>query len=95
MEKTQRSNGVVQDDPETTLRLMEKVDVLFAKIKVSPPDVAQVYGQVLSQIIRDLIPSKDVLTKVIKEMIISQPHIQVVAQILHQVSWNFKSPVNG
>lgn len=85
MEKTQISNGVVQDDPEIVLRLLEKIDVLFSKIKVSPPDTAEVYGQVLSLLIRDLIPAKDVLTKVIKEMIISQPHYKVVAQILHQV----------
>lgn len=85
LEKTQKSNGVVQDDPETILRLMEKVDVMFAKIKVSPPETAKVYGQTLSFIVRDLIPAKDVLTKVIKELIISQPHIDVVAQILHQV----------
>ena len=85
LEKTQKSNGVVQDDPETILRLMEKVDVMFAKIKVSPPDTAKVYGQTLAFIVRDLIPAKDVLTKVIKELIISQPHIDVVAQILHQV----------
>lgn len=85
LEKTQKCNGVVQDDPETILRLMEKVDVLFAKIKVSAPETAHVYGQVLSLIVRDLIPAKDVLTKVIKEMLISQPHIEVVAQILHQV----------
>lgn len=86
LEKTQKSNGVVQDDPEIVLRLLEKIDVLFSKIKVSPPDIAEVYGQVLSLLIRDLIPAKDVLTKVIKEMIISQPHYKVVAQILHQVS---------
>lgn len=85
LEKTQKSNGVVQDDPEIVLRLLEKIDVLFSKIKVSPPDIAAVYGQVLSLLIRDLIPAKDVLTKVIKEMIISQPHYKVVAQILHQV----------
>lgn len=66
--------------------------MLFAKIKVSPPDTARVYGQVLSLIVRDLIPAKDVLTKVIKEMIISQPHIEVVALILHQV---FRSSIDA
>lgn len=85
LEKTQKSNGVVQDDPETILRLSEKIDVLFSKIKVSPAATAQVYGEVLSRIIRDLIPAKDVLTKVIKEMIIPQPHVQIVAEVLHQV----------
>lgn len=82
MEKTQKSNGVVQDEPETILRMVEKVDVLFGRIKVAPPATAAVYAQVLSIIIRDLLPAKDVLTKAIKELMISQP---VVAKILFQV----------
>lgn len=87
LEKTQKANGVVvQDDPDTILRLMEKIDVLFAKIKVSPPDTAKVYGRVLALLVRDLVPAKDVLTKVVKELIVSQPHVTVVAQVLHQVS---------
>lgn len=92
LEKTQKCNGVVQDDPETILRLSEKVDVLFAKIKVSAPDMALVYGRVLALIVRDLIPAKDVLTKTIKELISSQPHNHVVARILHQV---FRSSIDA
>lgn len=72
---------------------MEKIDVLFNKIKMSGPAVAQIYGLVLANLIRDLIPAKDVLTKVIKEMIITtQPHIDVMAQILHQV---FRSSIDA
>lgn len=85
LERTQKANGVVQEDPDTMLRLMEKIDVLFAKVKVSPPAIARVYGRVLSLLVRDLVPAKDVLTKAIKELITSQPHVAVVAQILHQV----------
>lgn len=85
LERTQKANGVVQEDPDTMLRLMEKIDVLFAKVKVSPPATARVYGRVLSLLVRDLVPAKDVLTKAIKELITSQPHVAVVAQILHQV----------
>lgn len=93
LERTQLSNGVVQDDPETILNLMEKIDVLFNKIKMSGPSVARVYGMVLAHVIRDLIPAKDVLTKVIKEMIKStQPHIDLMVHILHQV---FRSSIDA
>lgn len=86
MEKTEKSNGVVQDDPEIILQLTEKIDVLFNRIKLSTPETAIIYGDVLSQITKDLVPANEILTKVIKEMLVStQPHVNVIAKVLFQV----------
>ena len=56
-------------------------------IKSSSKFAANIYGEVLCQIIRDLVPPKEILTKVIKEFLaINQPHCDVIARIVHQVN---------
>lgn len=46
----------------------------------------------LCQIIRDLVPPNEILTKVIKEFLaINQPHGDVIAMIVYQVSGSQRS----
>lgn len=71
----------------------EKIDVLFNRIKTSTFEGAEVYGQVLCHVIRDLVPPKELLTKVMKELLtISQPHCSVIAKIVFQV---FRSAIDS
>jgi len=87
LENTELSNGIVQDDPEIIAQQNDKVDILLHCIKSSTRDAAWIYGQVLCQIIRDLVPPNEILTKVIKEFLaINQPHGDVIAMIVYQVS---------
>lgn len=87
LENTELSNGIVQDDPEIIALQNDKVDILLHCIKSSTRDAAWIYGQVLCQIIRDLVPPNEILTKVIKEFLaINQPHGDVIATIVYQVS---------
>lgn len=92
LENTERSNGIVQDDPEIILQSTEKMDVLFHRIKIATADTARLYGDVLCQLTTDLIPPKEILTKVIKELLtLSQPHCEVIAKILFHVSIHLSS----
>lgn len=87
MENTEHSNGIVQDEPEIIMQSMEKIDVLFQRIKIATPQAAAIYGDVLCQISRDLVPPNEILTKVIKELLtLSQPHCEIIAKIVFQVS---------
>ena len=87
MENTELSNGIVQDDPEIIAQQTDKVDILLQCIKSATREAAWIYGQVLCQMIRDLVPPKEILTKVIKEFLaINQPHSDVIAMIVFQVS---------
>lgn len=93
MENTELSNGIVQDEPEVILRSTEKIDILFNRIKVSTTEAAHIYGSVLCQLTCDLVPPKELLTKVIKELLtISQPHCEVIAKVLFQV---FRSAIDS
>ena len=90
MENTELSNGIVQDDPEIIAQQTDKVDILLQCIKSATREAAWIYGQVLCQMIRDLVPPKEILTKVIKEFLaINQPHSDVIAMIVFQVSGCF------
>ncbi|XP_070143648.1 huntingtin isoform X2 [Drosophila kikkawai] len=87
LENTELSNGIVQDDPEIIAQQNDKVDILLHCIKSSTRDAAWIYGQVLCQIIRDLVPPNEILTKVIKEFLaINQPHGDVIAMIVYQAA---------
>lgn len=90
---TERSNGIVQDEPEVIVECTEKIDALFNRIKMSSLDGAEVYGQVLCHLIRDLVPPKELLTKVMKELLtVSQPHCSVIAKVMFQV---FRSAIDS
>ncbi|KNC31562.1 hypothetical protein FF38_12739 [Lucilia cuprina] len=93
LENTELSNGIVQDDPEIIAQQTDKVDILLQCIKTATEDAAWIYGQVLCQMIRDLVPPKEILTKVIKEFLaINQPHSDVIAMIVFQV---FRSAIDS
>lgn len=75
------------------LHSTEKIDILFNRIKVSTTEAAEIYGSVLCQLTCDLVPPKELLTKVMKELLtISQPHCEVVAKVLFQV---FRSAIDS
>lgn len=76
----------MQDEPEVIIRTTEKIEILFNRIKSATRPAAHVYGNVLCQLIHDLVSPKELLTKVIKELLtISQPHCVIIAKILFQV----------
>lgn len=90
LENTERCNGIIQEDPDVIVQSTEVIDILFHQIKMSTYEAANIYGNVLCQIACDLVPPKELLTRVIKELLtISQPHCQVIAKILFQVRISF------
>lgn len=65
----------------------EKIEMLFQRIKLATRPAAHIYGNVLSQLSHDLVPPKELLTKVIKEFLtVSQPYSEVIAKVLFQVN---------
>ena len=70
LENTDKSNGIVQDEPEIIIQSTEKIEILFHRIRTATSDEAEIYGQVLGQIVKDLLPPNEILTKVIKELLI-------------------------
>lgn len=86
LENTERCNGIIQDEPDVIVQSTEKIEILFNRIKLATRPAAEVYGNILSQLIHDLIPPRDLLTKVIQELLTtSQPHCTIIAKILYQV----------
>lgn len=86
LENTERCNGIVQDEPEVIVQSTEKIEILFNRIKLSTKTAAHIYGNVLCQLTHDLVPPKELLTKVIKELLTtSQPHCEVIAKVLFEV----------
>lgn len=56
------------------------------RIKSVKLDSAEIFGNALCQIVKDLVPPNEILTKVIKELLtLSQPHCEVIAKIVFQV----------
>lgn len=86
LENTEKSNGIVQDEPEIIIQSTEKIEVLFTRIRSATFDEAEIYGKVLGQILKDLLPPNEVLTKIIKELLImNQSNCVCIAAIIHQV----------
>lgn len=89
LENTEKCNGIVQDEPEVIMLSTEKIEILFQRIKLATRPAAHIYGNVLCQMTHDLVPPKEVLTKVIKEFLtVSQPHCEVIAKVLFEVCSN-------
>lgn len=94
LETTEKSNGIVQDEPEILMQSTEKIEILFTRIRTATIDEAETYGKVLGQILKDLLPPNEILTKVIKELLImNQSNCICIAKIIHQVrsalQWSF------
>ncbi|KAJ6637731.1 Huntingtin [Pseudolycoriella hygida] len=93
LKNTEISNGIVQDEPEVILQSTERIDILFQRIKYTTPGMGEVFGNVLCQMIRDLVPPNEILTKVIKEFLsLNQPQCEVIAKILFHV---FRSAIDS
>lgn len=91
LENTELSNGIVQDEPDIIIQQIEKIEILFAKIRTTTPQGAKVFGEVLCQLIRDLLPPNEILTKVFKELMLNQPNPDMIATVTHQV---FRSAID-
>lgn len=71
----------------------EKIEVLFARIRSSTPYGATIIGNTLCQIIKDLLPPNEILTRCIKEfLVLTQPHPNVIAKITYQL---FRSAIDA
>jgi huntingtin len=91
LENTEKSNGIVQDEPEILMQSTEKIEILFTRIRTATLEEAEIYGRVLGQILKDLLPPNEILTKVIKELLImNQSNCVCIATIIHQVCENIK-----
>lgn len=86
LENTEKSNGIVQDEPEIVMQSTEKIEILFNRIRSATCDEAEVYGRVLAQVLKDLLPPNEILTKIIKELLLmNQSNTIVISKIVHQV----------
>lgn len=86
LENTEKSNGIVQDEPEIVMQYTEKIDILFSRIRNSTQDEAEVFGKVLGQILKDLLSPNEILTKIIKELLVlNQSNTLIISKIIHQV----------
>lgn len=86
LENTEKSNGIVQDEPEIIMHSTEKTEILFTRIRTATTEEAEIFGKVLGRILNDLLPPNEILTKVIKELLImNQSNCICIATIIHQV----------
>ncbi|XP_060568114.1 huntingtin-like isoform X3 [Ruditapes philippinarum] len=76
-------------DPESLILAMERVTVLFDRIKKGYPYEARVIGRVLPAFLADFFPAQDIMNKVIGEFLSSQqPYPQLIAKVVFQVFSN-------
>ncbi|KFB36381.1 AGAP003681-PA-like protein [Anopheles sinensis] len=92
LESTERCNGIVQDEPDIIVQQIDKIEILFAKIRTTTPQGARVFGDVLCQLIRDLLPANEILTKVFKELMLNQPNPDIIAGVTFQL---FRSAIDA
>uniref|UniRef100_A0A2M4A9U2 Huntingtin n=1 Tax=Anopheles triannulatus TaxID=58253 RepID=A0A2M4A9U2_9DIPT len=92
LESTERCNGIVQDEPDIIVQQIEKIEILFAKIRSTTPQGAKVFGDVLCQLIRDLLPPNEIITKVFKELMMNQPNPDIIATVTYQL---FRSAIDA
>ncbi|XP_053779195.1 huntingtin isoform X3 [Desmodus rotundus] len=73
-------------DSESVIVAMERVSVLFDRVRKGFPCEARVVARILPQFLDDFFPPQDVMNKVIGEFLSSQqPYPQLMATVLHQV----------
>ncbi|XP_056004424.1 huntingtin-like isoform X2 [Ostrea edulis] len=78
--------SVVYQDPESLILAMERVTVLFDRIKKGYPYEARVITRVLPTFLADFFPPQDIMNKIIGEFISSQqPYPQLIAMVVFQV----------
>jgi hypothetical protein len=87
IESTSKPDGVVQNEPEMIIKAIEDIELVFARIRAASPVEAKTFGLALTQIVNDLLPACEILTRLLKEFINSnQENIFVIAEIIHKVS---------
>ncbi|KAK3589444.1 hypothetical protein CHS0354_020780 [Potamilus streckersoni] len=80
---------VMLEDPESLILAMERVTVLFDRIKKGYPHEARVISRILPSFLADFFPPQDIMNKVIGEFISSQqPYPQLIARVVFQVFSN-------
>ncbi|KAK3095770.1 hypothetical protein FSP39_018831 [Pinctada imbricata] len=83
---------MVLQDPESLILAMERVTVLFDRIKKGYPYEARVITRVLPTFLADFFPPQDIMNKIIGEFISSQqPYPQLIALVVFQVFSNLHS----
>ncbi|KAH3787333.1 hypothetical protein DPMN_165455 [Dreissena polymorpha] len=76
-------------DPESLIVAMERVTVLFDRIKKGYPYEARVITQVLPAFLADFFPAQDIMNKVIGEFLSNQqPYPHLIARVVFQVFSN-------
>ncbi|KAL3864910.1 hypothetical protein ACJMK2_006556 [Sinanodonta woodiana] len=81
--------AVMLEDPESLILAMERVTVLFDRIKKGYPHEARVISRILPSFLADFFPPQDIMNKVIGEFISSQqPYPQLIARVVFQVFSN-------
>ncbi|XP_071090376.1 huntingtin-like isoform X1 [Haliotis cracherodii] len=88
MEPIFSDNGFsfVYQDPESLILAMERVTVLFDRIKKGYPYEARVITRLLPAFLADFFPPQDIMNKVIGEFLSSQqPYPQLIAKVVFQV----------
>ncbi|XP_072803026.1 huntingtin isoform X3 [Vicugna pacos] len=84
-----RSSGpgaAAAPDSESVIVAMERVSVLFDRIRKGFPCEARVVARILPQFLDDFFPPQDVMNKVIGEFLSNQqPYPQFMATVVHQV----------
>ncbi|EPY80840.1 hypothetical protein CB1_000531009 [Camelus ferus] len=78
--------GAAAPDSESVIVAMERVSVLFDRIRKGFPCEARVVARILPQFLDDFFPPQDVMNKVIGEFLSNQqPYPQFMATVVHQV----------
>ncbi|XP_066278562.1 huntingtin-like isoform X2 [Branchiostoma lanceolatum] len=76
-------------DNESLIVAMERVTVLFDRIRKGFPCEARVVARILPTFLDDFFPAQDIMNKVIGEFLSSQqPHPQLMAKVLYDVFHN-------
>ncbi|XP_071947754.1 huntingtin-like isoform X2 [Antedon mediterranea] len=89
-QQTDASTGQLGlQDPERLLVAMERVTVLFDRIRKGYPCEARIIAKVIPAFLHDFFPPQDVMNKVIGEFLSNQqPHPQIIAMVVFKVFEN-------
>ncbi|XP_078717925.1 huntingtin isoform X2 [Lampetra fluviatilis] len=78
--------GRAADETESTIVAMERVSVLFDRLRRGVPCEAGVVSRILPQFLDDFFPPQDIMNKIIGEFLSSQqPYPQFMAYVVYKV----------
>ncbi|RUS73694.1 hypothetical protein EGW08_018541 [Elysia chlorotica] len=79
----------IHQDPDSLILAMERVTVLFDRIKKGYPYEARVITRLLPAFLADFFPAQDIMNKVIGEFLSAhQPYPNLIAKVVFQVFTN-------